>query len=161
MRALLLLAVLAIALAGCGDSDTPSAADTGTSDETTTTSSTQPAETTTSLPCKKPPPIAIENISFGLIRGGALTGAKYVEVPAADQNSQGWPHWLIAARIKGAVGIWATSRNGDGPIWAVDEVARTYTDWGVAAQPGSPARDAMDALLFSDAATAVVACVGG
>jgi hypothetical protein len=157
------IAAASLTLAACGGSD--EATPTTTAVTTTETDTTTDAETTTtaaeSLPCKKPPSIAVENISFGLTRGGTLSDARYVEVPASLQNSQGWPEWLIAARIKEAVGIWATSRNGDGPIMAVDEVGRTYTDWGAAAAADSPAREIMDTLAFSDAASAVVACVGG
>jgi hypothetical protein len=157
-----IVSAASLTLPACGGSDeaTPTTTKTATEAEAPTD-----ADTTTtaaeSLPCKKPPRIAIESISFGLTRGGTLTAARYVEVPASLRNSQGWPAWLIAARIKQAVGIWATSRNGDGPISAVDEVGRMYTDWGAAAAPDSPFRDIMDALAFSDAASAVVACVGG
>ena len=143
----------AFALTSCGGSD---------EGDTTAGADTTTAETTTeaaSLPCMKPPQIAVENISLGLTQGGRLSGAKFVDVPTSLQT-QGWPEWLIAARVKAAVGIWATNRDADATIMAIDEVARMYTDWGAAAAPGSHARELMDMLAASDAATAVVACVG-
>jgi hypothetical protein len=156
----MVIAAASLTLPACGGADEATPA---TTRETTTEAdaTTDPETAAESLPCKKPPQIAIENISLGLIRGGTLLAAKYVEVPASLQKGPGWPEWLIAARIKGAVGIWATSRNAGGSIFAIDEVSRMYTDWGTAASPDSPARDMMDTLAFSDAASAVVACVGG
>ena len=148
----------AMTFVACGGSD--DSATVATSTETTTTVDETTTTEATALPCAKPPRIAISNISLGLTQGGTLMAAKYVVVPS-DLQTQDWPEWLIAARVKGAVGIWATDGGADGTIMAIDEVSRTYTDWGAAAAPDSHAREIADTLAASDAARDVVACVGG
>lgn len=156
------LAVMSVAVVvlvtGCGGSDEPSeVVETGVTE--TTPMETDATETTPVVACRAAPPPAVTNIEFGLTRGGSLGGAKFVEVPAHERNSQGWPQWFIAARVKGSVGVWATSRGGDGPIAAIDDVSRTHTDWGTAAQPGSQAWEIQESLRATEAADAAASCV--
>lgn len=85
-----------------------------------------------------------------------LAGAKMVEVAPERRNHRGWPFHIVAARLEGLeftgteIGIWATGSgpeaNQIGPIHALNDVAREYSDWGEAAKPGSKADQMMDAL---------------
>jgi hypothetical protein len=95
----------------------------------------------------------------GLRRGGWLTGARFVEVPASERNAQEWPAWFVAAEVGRAVGVWATSEHGDGPIMAIDHVSATSTIWGTGAQPTSQAWKLHARLRATPAAAAAAACL--
>ena len=118
------------------------------------------------IPCQRPSKLVVSSIEEGLTidGGGSLTNAWAVRVPVDQQNTSGWPELLVAADLDGPgmeggdeIAVWATS-NGYGPIWAIDSIAREFSDWGTAAQPGSEARAAMDALSSGDAYEAVRDC---
>lgn len=97
---------------------------------------------TTRLPsykCRRAPRAAVATIALGLRRGGWLTGAGFVEVPASERSAQEWPAWFVAAEVGRTVGVWATGGQGDGPIMAIDYVSATSTIWGAGAQPTSQA----------------------
>lgn len=92
----------------------------------------------------------VETIAEGLTvtGGGELENAQALPVPDDARAGEGWPTRVVAARIVGSgmddvIGVWATGAN-EGPIVPVDAVAREFSSWGAAAQPGSPMRDAMD-----------------
>jgi hypothetical protein len=128
---LLLTAVLLLA-AGCSDGgDGAGSEDDGSSEAAV---------------CNPAPSQIVSYIEEGLTigGGGSLTRASYVEVPSESQNSQGWPAWLVAGDLTGAgmdgdqIAVWATAAN-DAPIMAIDSMAQEFSDWGAAAQPGSPA----------------------
>jgi hypothetical protein len=83
-----------------------------------------------------------------------LTDAYGVVVDADDRNAQGWPGYVIAARIvgngfaDGDIGTWAIKAY-DGnvsPIYALNAKARQATDWGALAREGSPADNQRKAL---------------
>jgi len=151
----LVASIVAIGLiAACGESDdgaevvgpaTPLAAS-----ETTRTPSYR---------CRRAPRAAVATIAVGLRRGGWLTGARFVEVPASERNAQEWPAWFVAAEVGRAVGVWATSEHGDGPIMAIDHVSATSTIWGTGAQPTSQAWKLHARLRATPAAAAAAACV--
>lgn len=111
--------------------------------------------------CRPAPRSAIATISLGLREEGWLAGARYVEVPVSDRNAQGWPEWFVAAPIRGAVGVWATSAGGRGPIMAIDDVSARASTWGTGAHPISQAWKLHAQLREDAAARAAAACVGG
>jgi hypothetical protein len=106
-------------LAGCGGSGQTAA------EQTTTTTSAPEAVT-----CPNATPTVVKNIELGRTHGGSLRGAKSLTVPAGERNSQGWPQILVAARIHGQLALWATSVNADDAIWAINDPAREFTEWG-------------------------------
>ena len=134
-----------------------------------TTQTTETTETTETDACARPPSQFVLDIEEGLTvsGGGTLRDAWYVEVSADLQNTNGWPSWLLAADLEGSglegtddVVVWATGAN-QGLVLSVDEVTREFSEWGIAAQPGSPARDIADALRDSDEYGLVRDCVTG
>jgi len=114
---------------------------------------------TAALRCRRAPRSAVATIALGLRRGDWLTAARFVVAPLPARNAQGWPEWFVAARVDGAVGVWATSRGGDGPIMAIDHVSATSTIWGAGAQPTSQAWKLHARLRATPAAAAAAACV--
>lgn len=110
------------------------------------------------LRCRRAPRSAVATIAVGLRRGDWLTAARFVVAPLPVRNAQGWPAWFVAARVDGAVGVWATSRGGDGPIMAIDHVSATSTIWGAGAQPSSQAWKLHARLRATEAAGAAAAC---
>jgi hypothetical protein len=159
------LSIIGALVPASGDDDGGEATPTTTTtEETTIATETEEASETE---CGKPSRAFVRGISEGLTvaGGGSLSDAAYVEVPRDLQNSQGWPKWLVGADIDGSglegdgdIGVWATDVN-NGPIWVVNQVAREFSEWGVAAQPGSPAREAQDAHFASETYDEALACV--
>lgn len=147
-RHLLLLAPV-LALAACApvekSEDAPPVTATARIAETTTT-------TTTGKPtaCQPVPAEVMSSIAKGLYpnyAGATFTDAYGVVVDADSRNERGWPGLVVAARITGNgftdgdIGTWAI-RATDGnisPIYALNTKARQATEWGAAANPGSPA----------------------
>jgi len=151
MTRLLGALLIILIVAGCG----------GTTDE--------PEAQAPEVVCSTPDPVVVSSIEQGLTMSGAgsLTGAKSLDVPPEFQNSAGWPEIFVAADIDGPgmegsdeIAVWATS-DGYGPIWAIDEMAREFSDWGTGAQPGSEAREAQDLLRSSEAYDDVRDCADG
>ena len=68
-------------------------------------------------------------------------------VDVSRRSDRDWPRFMFAARLAGhdfdgrQVGVWAIKGDGGGPIWAVDSIAREWSQWAADAQPGSPAMD--------------------
>jgi hypothetical protein len=94
----------------------------------------------------------VASVAEGLkVRGAALADAFEVEIPPERRNDRGWPVAILAARIAGhdfdgQVGAWAVGGDGVGPIMALDSVAREWSSWGEAAQPGSKAMEVVERL---------------
>jgi hypothetical protein len=135
----------------------------GTDDEATkavpASTGREAAMRTAALRCRRAPRSAVATIALGLRRGDWLTSARFVVAPLPVRNAQGWPEWFVAARVGGAVGVWATSRGGDGPLMAIDHVSATSTLWGAGAQPTSQAWKLHARLRATPAAEAAAACV--
>lgn len=71
---------------------------------------------------------------------------------------------VIAAEITGeqmggAVGVWAVG-GPSGPVFAVNEMAKSFSEWGAATQPGSPVAEVVNSVQRSDEAATVEGCVG-
>src|SRR5690606_28899656 len=78
------------------------------------------------------------------VEATSLATPMIVDVALARRNDRGWPVHIVAARLVGPeftggeVATWAIGGpTSYGPIFALNETARTYTPWGEAAQPGS------------------------
>lgn len=144
------LATLAalLALAGCGGetSETgPEAADEPATEDATEPAeeSPEPAEESRCLPVSAPLKRAIAE---GLtVQGGGSLGK------AAAVRSEDFEEiWYVSAVIRGPgmgddpVGTWAANidpaaKDPGGLLTAADAIARAFSDWGAAAQEGSPA----------------------
>jgi hypothetical protein len=150
-------AAAVLTVAGCGG---------GTSAEEATTP--PPSPPTGAVPCRTAPAAVVGAIEEGLTvgGGGSLARAAYVAVPVASRISSDWPQWFVVAEIngpgmegRGEVGVWAIGAKGSGPLMAIDYLAREFSDWGSAAQPGSSAATARDALDQSAADLGVKDCL--
>lgn len=126
---------------------------------------TETAAEEPTVACGTPPADLVDGIAEGLTvgGGGSLINARSVEVPPGERNDQGWPEMFIAAEItgegmEGTVGVWATGATG-GPIFAINTMAREFSEWGAAAQPGSRADQMMRRLAATPAAAAAEGCV--
>lgn len=67
---------------------------------------------------------------------------------------------LTGAGMEGTTAIWAAngSKPGDGLILGADSVTREFSDFGAAAQPGSPAADYAAEVAESEAGQRAVEC---
>lgn len=109
----------------------------------------------------------VDSVSEGLkVPGSALSDAEITPVAVERRNDRGWPAYFLGARIIGAeftgdhIGVWAVG--GDdavGPIFAIDSVAREWSSWGEAAQPGSRAMEVIERLAGYDEARFVRSAV--
>jgi hypothetical protein len=136
--------------------------------ETEVESAPSPAtvtEAAASAECVEPDPALVDGIAQGLTveGGGDLGNAQAVEVPKDKRNDQGWPKIMVAAEItgpgmQGIVGAWASGEMG-GPIVALNPMAREFSDWGAAAQPGSRAAEIRDIIAGYEEVVAAVRCV--
>jgi hypothetical protein len=137
-----LSALLALAAAGCGgDGGAPEAEP---EDEATTVEDAEPAEDSR---CLRVSAALKKGIATGLIveYGGKL--GKATAVRSEDFEKV----WYVSAVIRGpglgsdTVGTWATNADPSGPpsglIIAADAIAREWSDWGAAAEEGSPAAE--------------------
>lgn len=117
--------------------------------------------------CEDPERSLVEAIATGLTvsGGGDLEGAAVVTVASDRRNDRGWPAQIVAAQITGAgldgaVGAWATAETEtDGPIFAVDGIAKEFSDWGSAAQPGSQMAEVRDTIANYPEVDAAKDCV--
>jgi hypothetical protein len=141
-------------VAACGESE-----DGGEAVRPATPLAARETTGTPSYRCRRAPRAAVASIAVGLRRAGWLTGARFVEVPASERNAQEWPAWFVAAEVGTAVGVWATSEQGDGPIMAIDHVSATSSIWDSGAQPASRAWKLHARLRATPAAEAAAACV--
>jgi hypothetical protein len=88
----------------------------------------------------------------------SLIGSFTVATTAAERATGEQASVILAARVVGggnAVGTWAYSGSG---IDALNRVAQKYSEWGSAAQPGSPAIKARAAALRYPETVRVAAC---
>jgi hypothetical protein len=105
-------------------------------------------------------------IEEGLTASGASLVDPYA-VELTEPNDLG-VNYLVATEIddanalayRGEIGVWGVGELDSGPIFAMDGFAQEFTDWGAAAEEGSPADQARKDLQSSDEADAVAACVG-
>lgn len=82
--------------------------------------------------CSEAPPAVLSAISTGLKGGTKLSRSAMIRDP--DRSSV----YLVAAEIDGPgvdgpgqVGVWATNRtDGSGSLFAVDNFAGQFSDWG-------------------------------
>ena len=145
-----------IVLAGCSSS----------SSSTRGASPASSAASTASMAsqCLDAPAAAITAISAGLRDGAtALSGGKAVAVVAADRVSGGYPTYVVAAMITtGLDGTWAIGGTLDHPtsIIALNEAARTYTDWGSGIKAGSAADRQRTRLMGLDETGVSTGCIG-
>lgn len=155
-------ALLAIALAACGEQ----ASETGSFTFTATERADATVEATAQAAamCQPAPEALVAAIEEGLTvdGGGALEKARVVEVPEEKRNGEGWPVYIVGSTITGpgmdgVVGTWATDEEA-GPIFALNTMAREFSDWGAAAQDGSAMAEIRDSLAGYDEASAVEDC---
>lgn len=163
MRFSALLVLAALALGACSSSATP-----GGSQPTTTTgradSSTSPS-TSTDAPgvaaCEPASQDVVTDVAGGLKKPArSLTGSFTVATTASERATGEKASVILAARVVGggnAVGTWAYSEDG---IDALNHVAQEYSEWGAAAQPGSPALKAREAALRYPETVRATACAG-
>lgn len=89
-----------------------------------------------------------------------------VVVDSDNRNTQGWPGYVVAARVNGEgfsdgdIATWAI-RSYDGnisPIYALNKKALQATEWGAAANPGGSAYDQRMKLERSSEAAQATKC---
>jgi hypothetical protein len=141
------LMIVALAMPACGG-ESESAGPTGEADTATVEGGGEGGDETTASSdrCLPVPKALISAIEDGLRKTGKETGIQpksIVPDPAAAVRSDDFEKvFYVSAIIAGAeqVGTWATNslKVGEGLIIAADPVAMEFTDWGEAAQPGSP-----------------------
>ena len=127
-RLFLFVAALALTLAGCGGTETAD-----TDDRTESPQATAPATTVTGR-CEKVSSAVLNAIAEGLTVTGGGTLRHGYAVKSDDFSKV----YMVAADIQGAgmegddeIGVWATnSLDGAGLIFAVDGVAKEFSDWG-------------------------------
>jgi len=115
--------------------------------------------------CLPVPNSLIDGIEDGLRKKGKETGIEPngLGKGAAVKSDDFEKVFYVSAPIKGPnqVGTWATNslKVGEGLIIAADPVAMEFTDWGEAAQPGSPVAEVQG--LENDGAQESRDCVNG
>lgn len=137
-----LAALLALAAAGCGGNG--GAPEAEPEDETTTVEDAEPAEGSRCLPVSGA-------LKKGIGEGLTVAGRGKLGKGAAVRSEDFEKVWYVSAVIRGpgmgsdTVGTWATNADPSGPpsglIIAADSIAREFSDWGAAAQEGSPAAE--------------------
>jgi hypothetical protein len=154
---LIVLGLLAPSEDESGDGDeSPAAAE-------TTTTATAPSEETSR--CVNVPPATVRAIADGLTTSGrgSLRFAHAVEADA-DEDFRGvsMPLYLVSADIQAPglegsdeIATWVLTRSlretGIGLIVAVDSIASEFSEWGEAANEGSPVDEWRDGLRDDDA----------
>jgi hypothetical protein len=117
-----------LTMVGCGGTDT-------TDSDNRTQSPQEPAAPTTVVGrCEKVSSAALNAIAEGLTVTGGGTLREGYAVKSKDFNQV----YMVAADIQGTgmegngeIGVWATnSLDGSGSIFAVDRVAKEFSDWG-------------------------------
>ena len=135
MKHLAIITFAIVALMACGTSDDDSA---GT-DTTTTTTTT----TTTAVPACLDASSVAPAIAEGLNTAGTLDGAQALEIdpPESVVPMVTNLRFVVTGNVNGTAAVWAvdTLDTGQGnTIFAVDDTARSISQWGADAQPGSP-----------------------
>jgi len=111
----------------------------------------------------------MDAVADGLVAADSLENGVVVETRIDEQNSRGWPKAILAATVTGqgasGVGTWAVNDPNDpasvGPIIALNDVARTYSSWGAAAEPGSQMYENIQKMLGFEATAAAERCASG
>jgi len=157
------LAVLLVACASADASGTPASTD-AAEPQSTTPASTQAATSNARADCIATPesgPAIAEGLT---VQGGGTLRDAYAVALAPDLGFG----YVVAAEIdgqgmegNGEIGTWAVGELGGGPIFAANTLAQEFSDWGAAANEGSPADLARDAVAASDEASAAEACAHG
>lgn len=155
VRTLLATAALTALLSGCGGGTAGDRA--APDEERANTEATAEPEAQPEAECLDVPADLLAGIGEGLTvqGGGSLRNGKAVQ--SADPEG-----FLIAADIQGPglegpndIGVWAVngqlSAAESGLVFAVDGIAREFSEWGAAAAEGSPAANLRDAFRDSPA----------
>lgn len=117
--------------------------------------------------CVGAPPSAVEGINDGMTGGAQLQpGAVMVLTNTDEQNNRAWPKAIVGAKVAApgasGAGTWAISDpatvNEGGTIMALNDTARTWSQWGAAARPGSQADENRSTIAGFEAAKAAEAC---
>lgn len=115
--------------------------------------------------CLPVPKALTDALEDGLRKKGKDTGIEPTGIGkgAAVKSDDFEKVFYVSAPIEGPdqVGTWATNslKVGEGLIIAADSVAMEFTDWGAAAQPGSPAAEVQG--LENDGAQESRDCIAG
>lgn len=131
----------------------------------------EPAPTTgtaeSSSSCQDADPALVAAIEEGLTvnGGGSLANAKMVPVPEDRRITEDWPHVIVAAEITGAgmedvVGAWGMTTDDSGFLFALDPMAREFSDWGGAMGAGSPADEQREAAENLEETSQAMDCAG-
>jgi hypothetical protein len=146
------LVAFGLLVTACGGDDDGSAAQRGTTEERATTegqaTTTAPAEKPKpSEECKRVPAALVAAIQEGFTTRGVTLRRAY-GVRSNDLKNA----WYISGDLQGPglegrddIATWVKSGDlvvGGGLILASNAVAKEFSDWGAAAQPGSPAAEA-------------------
>jgi hypothetical protein len=133
---------------------------------TATASATTAPTAVANLDCISTPESAAA-IADGLTVGGGGTLRQAFAVPLSFESDLNLG-FVVAAEIDGPgiegdgeVGTWAVGELGGGPIFAANQLAQEFSEWGAAASEGSAADLARDAVANSDEAAAAEACARG
>ena len=147
----------------------------GDDDETTTATTVTPSPATTTAPATAPPTTAAPAtrcqpaeqqataVADGLTNGASsLRKAQAVPLSPPVGNYR----FVLAAEIQGVgagqVGTWAVGTlDGGGPVFALDDNAQRYSEWGAAAREGSPADQQRDTIAARSETAAARRCVTG
>ena len=121
-------AVCVLAMVGCGGTDTAES-----DNRTQSPQATAPATTVTGR-CEKVSNALLNAIAEGLTVSGGGTLREGYAVKSNDFAKV----YMVAADIQGTgmegdteIGVWATnSLDGGGPIFAVDGLAKEFSEWG-------------------------------
>jgi hypothetical protein len=157
------LAVAAV-VSSCGGDDSPD----GEVAQTTTQAADEEAETTGEEPesdCLDVPRATVAGIASGLTTSGRgrLRSAKAALADKGeDFRGVEMPVYLVSADIQapglegdGDIATWAVTRSLEatetGLTLAVDSIAKEFSTWGEAANPGSPVAEWVSSLEDDDA----------
>ncbi len=159
-----LAALCSLVFAGCSSSavDAQSGTSSGTSQSQTSDLVAQPTKTAQAVAsCQTAKVDVVTDVASGLKKPATgLSNPKTVATTRAEQKSGEEAQVMLAARVDGVtgrpVGVWAY---GDGTIDAVNAVAEEYSEWGAAAEPGSPAIHDRELALKYPETKRVLACV--
>ena len=164
------LAVVALATAACGGSDSDSTTATTISTTTIpTTTTSAPAVTAAAPPSAsarcRPADVEAASMADGMKDGAALRKpfAVPLDPPIGNYRS------VVAAEVDGGgapagdgqVGAWGTGAGAGSPVSALDDTAQRYSTWGEEASEGSPADRMRDQVAARPEVAAAKACVTG
>jgi hypothetical protein len=167
MRRLMLLALLGVALVGCGDDDS----DDGGEPPTGTAESDVETKAAVCQNASKPLAKAIRS-SLSIGGGGDVRRLRVVRLedpPEAPLNGYRKGVYAVAGEftgpgMDGTIGVWAAStdmvRTGGGLIIGADSVTREFSELGAAAADGSPAAEYAGEVAGSSEGETARKCAG-